>query len=192
LQYYLPIDQQALSVGGGLFIRVRGDGEGYVEATRRELQKIMPGASYITVTALSSIVGAQSKSWSLGATMFSVFGALALLVAAVGLYSVIAYNVVQRRHEIGVRVALGAQSPDVVRLVVMEGVRIALIGIVIGSGLAFAAARYVGALLFKVSPTDPAVFSSVGLALLGVSIVACLVPAWRASRVDPTVVLRGD
>jgi putative ABC transport system permease protein len=192
LQYYLPVDQEALTIGGGLFIRVRGDGDSYLEATRRELQKVMPGASYITVTAFSDIVGAQSRSWSLGATMFSVFGALALLVAAVGLYSVIAYNVVQRRHEIGVRVALGAQSPDVVRLVVMEGVRISIVGIVIGSAIAFGAARYVGALLFKVSPTDPTIFSSVGLVLLVVSVAACLVPAWRAARVDPTVVLRGD
>jgi ABC-type antimicrobial peptide transport system permease subunit len=84
--------------------------------------------------------------------MFTVFGALALLVAAVGLYSVIAYNVAQRTHELGVRIALGARSPDVVRLVVGEGLRVSVMGIGIGTIVALAAARYVGPLLFGVSP----------------------------------------
>ena len=192
LQYYLPIDQQSLGAGGGLFIRVRGDAESYVESIRRDLQKAMPGASYITVTPLSDIFGGQTRSWRLGATMFTMFGALALIVAAVGLYSVIAYNVVQRRHEIGVRVALGAQSPDVVRLVLADGLRVAIAGVAIGSVIAFAAADYVGPLLFQVSPKDPAVFSSVAALLVLVAVVACLMPARRASRVDPAVVLRSD
>jgi predicted permease len=192
LQYYLSIDQQSRTIGGGLFIRVRGDAESYVESTRRELQLVMPGAAYITVTPFSTILGGQTRSWTLGATMFTVFGVLALLVAAVGLYSVIAYNVVQRRHEIGVRVALGAQSPDVVRLVLVEGLKVSLLGVVIGSVIAFGAARYVGPLLFNVSPKDPAVFSGVALTLLVVAVAATLMPAWRASRVDPSIVLRGD
>ena len=192
LQYYLPIDQQSIGGGGSLFIRVRGDAEASVESIRRELQRAMPGASYITVTPLSDIFGAQIRSWRLGATMFSMFGGLALLVAAVGLYSVIAYNVVQRRHEIGVRVALGAQSPDVVRLVLADGLRVTIAGILIGSVIAFAAADYVGPLLFQVSPKDPAVFSSVAVILAIVAVFAALMPARRASRVDPAVVLRTD
>jgi ABC-type antimicrobial peptide transport system permease subunit len=124
--------------------------------------------------------------------MFTMFGALALLVAAVGLYSVIAYNVVQRRHEIGVRVALGAQSPDVVRLVLADGLRVAVAGVAIGSVIAFAAAGYVGPLLFQVSPKDPVVFSSVAVVLILVAVMASLLPARRASRVDPAVVLRSD
>ena len=192
LQYYLSIDQQSLDAGGGLFVRVRGEAESYVESIRRELQKAMPGASYITVTPLSEIFGVQTRSWRLGATMFTMFGGLALLVAAVGLYSVIAYNVVQRRHEIGVRVALGAQSPDVIRLVLADGLRVAVAGVAIGSTIAFAAADYVGPLLFQVSPKDPAVFSSVAAILILVALVASLLPARRASRVDPAVVLRAD
>jgi predicted permease len=192
LQYYLPIDQQSITAGGGIFLHVRGDAESYVESVRRELQKVMPGASYITVTPFSDIFGGQTRSWRLGATMFTMFGGLALLVAAVGLYSVIAYNVVQRRHEIGVRVALGAQSPDVVRLVLADGLRVALAGVVIGSVIALAAAGYVGPLLFQVSPKDPAVFATVAVILVIVAIVASLLPARRASRVDPAVVLRSD
>jgi ABC-type antimicrobial peptide transport system permease subunit len=152
----------------------------------------MPGVSYVTVTPLDNVLGGQRRSWTLGATMFTVFGMLALLVAAVGLYSVIAYNVVQRTHELGVRVALGAQSQDVVRLVVGEGLRVSVAGIVIGSVVALGAARYVGPLLFRVSPRDPLVLGGVAAALLTVAVVASVLPAWRATRVDPSVALRGD
>jgi putative ABC transport system permease protein len=192
LQYYLPIDQLQRGIGGGLFIRARGKAKSYAEALRRELQKTMPGASYLTVTPLDDILGSQTRSWTLGATMFTVFGLLALLVAAVGLYSVIAYNVAQRTHELGVRVALGARTADVVRLVVGEGIRVSLTGIAIGSIVALAAARYVGPLLFGVSPKDPAVFSTVAAVLIAVALAASVAPAWRASRVDPSVALRGD
>ncbi len=192
LQYYIPIDQRERTMGGGLFIRVRGDATSYSDQIRRELQKAMPGASYVTVTPLDDVLGSQRRSWTLGATMFTVFGVLALVVAAVGLYSVIAYNVAQRTHELGVRVALGAQSPDVVRLVVGEGLRVSIAGIIIGMVVALAASRYVGPLLFGVSPRDPAVISAVTAALLVVAVAASLVPAWRASRVDPSVALRGD
>jgi putative ABC transport system permease protein len=148
--------------------------------------------SYVTVTPFGDILGRQTRSWTLGATMFTVFGVLALLVAAVGLYSVIAYNVAQRTHELGVRIALGAQSPDVVRLVVGEGVRVSLVGVAIGTLVALAAVRYVGPLLFSVSPRDPLVFGTVAGVLLVVAVAASVVPAWRASHVDPSVALRGE
>ena len=192
LQYYVPIDQEERGIGGGLFVRVRGDAKQYAESIRRQMQKVMPGASYVTLTALDDLLGGQMRSWTLGATMFTIFGVLALLVAAVGLYSVIAYNVAQRTHELGVRVALGAQSPDVARLVVGEGIRVSLVGVAIGTAVALGAARYVGPLLFSVSPRDPVVFSVVAVTLVVVAVVASLVPAWRASRVDPSVALRSD
>jgi predicted permease len=193
LQYYVPIDQRERSIGGGFFIRARrADAKSSSEEIRRALQKVMPGVSYVTVTPLDNVLGGQRRSWTLGATMFTVFGMLALLVAAVGLYSVIAYNVVQRTHELGVRVALGAQSQDVVRLVVGEGLRVSVAGIVIGSVVALGAARYVGPLLFRVSPRDPLVLGGVAAALLTVAVVASVLPAWRATRVDPSVALRGD
>jgi putative ABC transport system permease protein len=192
LQYYLPINQLELDIGGGLFVRARGDAAHYSESIRREMQKVMPGASYVTMTPLDDLLGGQMRSWTLGATMFTVFGVLALLVAGVGLYSVIAYNVAQRTMELGVRAALGAQSSDVIRLVVGEGLRVSLLGIALGTIAALGAARFIGPLLFSVSPKDPLVFGGVAVTLVTVAVIASLAPAWRASRVDPSVALRSD
>jgi ABC-type antimicrobial peptide transport system permease subunit len=134
----------------------------------------------------------EIRPWRLGATMFTVFGGLALVLASVGLYGVIAFNVVQRLHELGVRVALGARTTDIIRLVLAEGVRVVLVGIVLGVGIALLTGRYVSSLLFHVSPRDPWVLGAVGAALLVVAVGASLVPALRASRVDPNLALRAD
>jgi putative ABC transport system permease protein len=189
--YYLPAAQFQPQVTD-LFVRTRGSAIKMREAVRRRLQREMPGASYIVATPFSEIVGSQTRSWELGATMFVAFGALALALAAIGLYSVVAYNVAQRTHEMGVRVALGAQAADVVRLVVTDGLRLAGMGVAIGALLAFAASKWVKPLLFNESPTDPAVFVLVVVTLIGVATAASWVPARRASRVDPNVALRSD
>jgi len=162
------------------------------ETIRRRLQPLMPGVSYITVTPLSDVIGAETRSWRLGATMFTVFGSLALVLAAIGLYSVIAYNVAQRTQEMGVRVALGAEVRDLVRMVLSEGMRLALVGVVLGSGIALLVSRFVKPLLFEESPRDPVVFAGVGVALLAVAAVASLIPARRAARVDPMRALRTE
>ena len=134
----------------------------------------------------------QIRPWRLGATMFGLFGGLALIVAAIGLYSVISYLVAQRRHELGVRVALGAQVKDVAALVIRYGVGLAAIGIAVGSVLALNGARWIEPVLFETSPRDPKVFAIVVVVLLIVAFMASLVPAWRASRVDPIDALRSD
>jgi putative ABC transport system permease protein len=152
----------------------------------------MPGAAYVTITPFEDIVGSQQRSWQLGATMFLAFGALALALAAVGLYSVIAYSVTQRTHEIGLRIALGARSMNVARLVVTDGLRMTTIGVVIGGAAALWARRWIEPLLFNVSPADPAIFAVVGVTLIVVAIAASWVPARRATRVDPNVALRAD
>jgi putative ABC transport system permease protein len=190
--YYYLSAKQFNPNNGGLFIRVRGDAEKFKETVRRRLQREMPGASYITVTPLNDIVGSQKRSWELGATMFAAFGVLALALAAIGLYSVIAYNVAQRTHELGVRRALGAQAGDVIRLVVTDGLRIAGVGVAIGVGGALYAGKFVKPLLFNVSPKDPWVFVFVAVALILVALAASWIPALRASRVDANVALRTD
>ena len=190
--YYYLSSAQFSPNNGGLFVRVRGDASKYQEGVRRELQKLMPGASYVSITPLKEILGSQTRSWHLGATMFVAFGILALVLAAVGLYSVIAYNVAQRTHELGVRRALGAQSSHVVRLVVGDGLRLAAVGVGIGVAGALYAGKFVKPLLFNVSPRDPWVYVTVALTLVAVALAASWIPALRASRVDANVALRSD
>jgi ABC-type antimicrobial peptide transport system permease subunit len=141
---------------------------------------------------MSMIVNKVTRSWRLGAVMFAAFGALALIVAAIGLYSVVAYDVAQRRHEVGVRIALGARVADIVALVVRDGLRVVLVGVAIGIGLTLLAARWLGPLLFQVSPRDPVVFGAVVVVLIAVAFAASGVPAIHASRVDPATSLRSD
>ncbi len=191
MHYYLPIDQFQ-PANGGLFIRTRGVAAGKSEAIRRALQPLMLGGSYVTVTPMTTIIAPEIRSWRLGALMFSIFGALALVLAAIGLYSVIAYNVTQRTHEMGVRVALGAQARDVIRLIVSEGLRIVLPGVVLGAIIALVAGRWIAPLLFQVSPKDPPVLVGVVAILLAVAIMASWLPARRAARVDPNEALRAD
>jgi ABC-type antimicrobial peptide transport system permease subunit len=190
--YYYLSSAQFHPQQTGLFVRTRGDAARQAEAIRRALQPLMPGPSYITVTPFADVIGGQMRSWKLGATMFVAFGALALLLAALGLYSVIAYNVVQRTHELGVRIALGAQVGDVLGLVVGQGVRLGVAGIVIGGIIAFSAARWLKPLLFQQSARDPAVYAPVAAVLLAVAVVASYLPARRAARVDPNVALRAE
>jgi predicted permease len=175
-----------------LFVRIRGNAEPYAEGLRAVLQREMPGASYVTVTPYSDVVGNAMKSWQLGATVFVAFGVLAMLLAAIGLYSAISYNVTQRTHEMGVRRALGAQAADVIQLIMRQGVLLGGIGVLLGGVLAWVAADRIEPLLFKVSARDPFVFAFVIIAMLGVAIAASFVPARRAASVDPNVALRSE
>ncbi|HEY5219354.1 MAG TPA: FtsX-like permease family protein, partial [Gemmatimonadaceae bacterium] len=191
LYYYMSWDQYARNQGG-LFVRTHGAAAQQTEAVRRALQPLMPGVSYITVTPMSDVLGGETKSWQLGATMFLAFGVLALVLAGVGLYSVIAYDVAQRTHELGVRVALGAQVQDLVRLVLTQGIAVSAAGVVLGTLIALGVARWVKPLLFNESPHDPVVYGFVVLTLLLVAALASFIPARRAGRVDPMHALRSD
>ena len=175
-----------------IFIRTRGEAVAKVEDVRRALQEVVPGFAYVSAAALDQIVAPEMRSWRLGATMFTIFGLLALVVAAIGLYSVVAYDVSQRTRELGVRVALGASAGAVLRLVVGEGLRVVVVGLVLGAAVALSLAARVSPLLYKVSPKDPLTYAGVIGVLVVVAIVASLAPALRASRVDPNVALRAD
>ena len=195
LLYYLPFDQKATD--GGLrartVIRMSGrDAARYQEEVRAALQKQMPGESYITVGSLQDEVDGQQRSWRLGATMFVGFGLLALIVAAVGLYGVIAYDVGQRMQELGIRVALGAQASNIIVMVVGQGLQLALTGVVAGVAIALSAARWFQPLLFHESARDPFVYGLVAVALTLVAVAASTAPALRAAGADPNAALRAD
>jgi ABC-type antimicrobial peptide transport system permease subunit len=189
--YYLPSAQKDPHEGG-LFVRTSGDPRQFIEPLRRRLQEEMPGSSYVTVERLGELIESETRSWVMGASMFSALGALALLLAAVGLYSVIAYNVAQRRQELAVRVALGASAGDVMRMVVSGGLRLAMFGAVVGGALVLLAGRWIAPLLFEQSPRDPVVFGTVTGALLVVAVLASAIPAFRGARADPNLALRAE
>jgi putative ABC transport system permease protein len=191
LSYYLPIEQYQPE-SANLIVRVRGDARDYAETVRRALQSEMPGASYVTTHPMREVIAPQERSWQSGATMFVAFSALALVLAAIGLYSVIAFDVAQRTHEMGVRIALGAQMNDVLRLIVGAGIRFAVVGIVAGLAIALLTGRFVAPLLYGVSSRDPLILGGVSALLLGVAVAASAIPALRASRVDPNTALRAE
>ena len=190
-EYYIPAAQDG-GHRGRLFVRVQGDPATQSDALRRDLTSVMPASAYLVVRPMTRLVGNVTRSWRLGAVMFTAFGVLAMVVAMIGLYSVVAYGVAQRRHEVGVRIALGAQVADIVRLVVFEGLRVVIVGTVLGMALALSSGRWLGPLLFRVSPSDPMVFAAVAIVLIGVALVASGLPALRASRFDPVASLRAD
>jgi ABC-type antimicrobial peptide transport system permease subunit len=137
-------------------------------------------------------VDPEVRPWKLGAVMFTMLGALALAVAAVGLYSVMSYLVAQRTQEFGVRIALGAKASGIMLLVLRSSALMALAGVLIGSGIALALGRFVAPLLFDTSPRDPLVLSGVGATLVVVAVLASVVPAFRAKRVNPMDALRAE
>lgn len=190
--YYLPIDQYTRTSGNWMIVRLRGDPAVEGEAIRQALQRAMPGASYVTVQPLRDVVQNAQRSWRMGATMFVAFGVLALVVAAVGLYGVIGYNVTQRMHELGVRVALGARRPDILRLVVGQSVRFALAGLALGTLVAVLASRWIQPLLFQQSATDPLIYGCVGAMMIVVALAASALPAFRAAKADPNTALRAE
>jgi len=193
--YFVPLAQAPAGDDepGAIIVRAR---VGQVRAARlavfREMKSELGTTAVPRVVPMEALLAADFHKWQLGATLFSVAGLLALLVAAVGIYSTIAYVVGQRRHEIGVRIALGAPGTHVARVVVAQGLKIVVVGVLIGVAVALALGKLVASLLYGVTPHDPVVLGAVALVLILVAIAACLVPAWRAARVDPMETLRAE
>ena len=188
--YYLPADQ--FSTEELLIVRVNGAAIEQADAIRRRVQRVMPGSAYVAAIPMERIMAPRVRSWQYGATMFAAFGALALVIAAIGLYSVVAFAVTQRTHELGLRIALGAQMNDILRLVISEGIGLALAGVTIGFAVALTAGAKMSPLLFNVSPRDPVTYAVVATVLVAVAAVASAVPAMRAAKVDPNIALRTE
>ena len=192
MHYYIPFGQESGIGGTTLLIRPRGSPESFVAAARRALQELDPSITYVSARTLQESVDPQIRPWRLGASMFGLMGVLALVVAAVGLYSVMSYFVAMRTHEIGVRIALGAQAGDIVALVFRNSIGMAALGVAIGVALALWAGQFVAPLLFETSPRDPVVIGGVTATLLAVAVFSSLQPAIRAKRVNPVEALRGE
>jgi ABC-type antimicrobial peptide transport system permease subunit len=189
-QYYLPLGQYQPQRGQRLLLKLRGDPALQGEEVRKALQPLMPGDGYVVVRPMREALDQAYRSWELGATMFVAFGVLALVVAAIGLYGVVGYDVAQRTHELAVRIALGARPGDIVRAVMGWGVRFAIAGIGLGSLAAFGLSGWLEPLLFKQSARDPLVYAVVAAVLLLAAVLASLYPATRASQADPNSVLK--
>ena len=159
---------------------------------RAAIRGSRPGIKTLDVKPFLDLLDPEVRPYRLGTTMFGVFGVLALVLAGVGLYAVISFGVTRRTRELGIRAALGARVEDVVGLVLGEGVRVTMVGVAVGALLALALGRMVEALLFDASPRDPGVFAVASASLVLVAVLASVVPAWRAARVDPMTALRDD
>jgi predicted permease len=193
-QYYVPISQwpEAFTPRAVVVRVAAGEVDGLVPAVRREVQGASAAVRFVDVRAFRELIDPQARSWELGATLFSAFGVLALVIASVGLYGVLAFAVAQRRHEIGVRSALGASARGLIALVAGQAARLVFAGLVVGIVGALAVAPYVQPMLFDVDARDPWVLAAVALVLAAVAAVAAGVPAFRAARVQPVIALRRD
>lgn len=173
-----------------LAVQTASDPLSFAASIRAQVSSLDSDQPVAEVASLDDLVGRSLSSQRFNALLIGLFAGLALALAVVGIYGVMAYSVAQRTHEIGVRMALGAEPRDVVRLVVGQGLRLTLIGLAIGVAAACGLTRVAESLLFNVSATDPITFVAVSLLLAGIALLACYVPARRATKVDPLVALR--
>jgi predicted permease len=193
MHYYVPRGQETGIGGTTLLVRpVTGDPEALTGAVRHALLKLDPGLGYITAQSVQEIIDPQMRRWKLGASVFGLAGVLALVVAAVGLYSVLSYLVEQRTQELGVRIALGARAGSIVRLVLRDSLGMTLLGIAAGAVLALISGPFIQALLFDTSARDPVVLATVAASLILAAVLASVLPARRANGVDPMEALRAE
>jgi predicted permease len=191
---YFPILSGILgsSTDAALVLRTSGNPESFALPAQKEISQLDSALPVSRVLTMEQIIGRSTADSSFSATLVLAFAALSLILAAVGLYGVLAYLVAQRTTEIGIRIALGARREQVMQLVLLDGLRPALIGLAVGVACSFASERLIRSVLFGTSPLDLSVFVSVIATLLLVASAACAIPAWRASRLDPMQALRTE
>ncbi|HEV2341380.1 MAG TPA: ABC transporter permease [Candidatus Acidoferrales bacterium] len=189
---FIPYAQTKWNDGAAFMVRTRRAPMQSLPDARSVLRAIDANLPLLAPETMDGVVADSLAGWRSSAILLGIFGALALIIATIGVYGVVSYSVAQRTHEIGVRMALGAQRRDVTRLVIGQGAALAGIGIgiAIGIGAAYGLTRLMASMLYGVTPTDPVTFGAVAIALLIVALVACYIPARRAMRVDPMIALR--
>ena len=189
--FYVPMRQiYRPEMGLVFYVRASSSISSAITALQRQAQAVDPAVPVFDVTSLNDIIAASLFAQRISASLLGVLGNVALLLAAVGLYGVMAYSVAQRTNEIGIRMALGALSRDVLRLVLGQAAKLAMMGVVVGTAVALALTRLMSTLLFGVSATDPTTFAGVALLLAVVALAASYIPVRRAMKLDPVVALR--
>jgi predicted permease len=193
-QFYLDWDRSDVFRGGRpiLLVRLTAESPASAEAIRAAVQGLRPDLRYVQVQPMAEQIRNDLLPYRLGATLFSLFAVLALILAAVGVYGVLAYFVTERTQEIGIRSAIGAPRSAVASVVIRQGMAPVFIGLAIGLGVAVAGSSLIGSLLFGVDARDPLTFTAVAAFLAAVALLATLLPAWRAVRVDPLIALRHE
>jgi ABC-type antimicrobial peptide transport system permease subunit len=189
---YLPYQQGAWDLNLGVVLRTEGDALGFAGALRQAIHALDPGVEVWALLTMPDFIQAAFLAQRIVSTLLVALGAVALILAAMGIYGVMSYLVSQRTHELGIRMALGASAGRVTQLVLSQGMRLAGIGLAVGMVGAVALSHLLTNFLYGVSPFDPFTFLGVAVMLSCVSLAACFLPAWRASRVDPMVVLRSE
>ena len=168
----------------------QGSPQAVIAEVRSQVQSLDTNLALTNLNTIGELIDQGLWAPRMGAVLLTGFGGVALLLAVVGVYGVLSYSVNQQAREIGIRMAMGAQSGRILRLVVGQGMRLAIVGLVLGTLIALAATRVLSSLLFGVSAHDPLIFGGVSLILATAAILACYIPARRATKVDPTIALR--
>jgi predicted permease len=189
-EIYFPNTQIAFGQQVSLVVRTNVDPASLGDAVRRAAQSVNPDAPVFRVRTMREVIAGSVAQERFNTILMALFAVVAMLLAAVGLYGVMAYNVTQRAREIGIRIALGAQNADVLRLVISQGLRLVALGVALGLVAALALTRLMKKLLFEAPATDPAPYAVVALLLTLVALLACWIPARRAAKVDPMIALR--
>ena len=190
-EMFVPHEQSA-SAYMTFLVKTTIDPSAQLAPVKRAIREVNPNQTFAKTATMEELVADSLKQRRFNLFLLGLFAVIALLLATIGIYGSISYSTRQRTNEIGVRIALGAQSRDVLRLIVGQGVGLALVGVAIGLGAAFLLTRAIKGLLFGVSPTDPLTFLAISLLLLLTALVASLIPARRATKVDPLVALRSE
>jgi predicted permease len=188
-QIYVPFDDNQ---NASIAVRSSLPPEALIGTVRTALRSIDPSIALADIQTMQQAVAASTARRRFQTTLLTIFGAIALLLALVGLYGVLAYSVRQRVPEIGVRIALGASRPRVITMVVQQGLRLVLIGLVLGLAAAFILVRFLAGILYGVSPYDPWTFVAAPALVLLAAVIACSAPAWRAAHIQPIEALRSE